>query len=72
MEDQNIKTQKASFLYSQRLLEKKIKEEELTLSQGRKLFIAGILKIDDYNQLKKRIKLTLEILKMKYVILLLN
>ncbi|UFH31558.1 hypothetical protein LNP04_16550 [Chryseobacterium sp. C-71] len=25
----------------------------MTLSRGRKLFIAGILKIDDYNELKK-------------------
>lgn len=53
LEDQNIKIQKASYLYTQKLLERKIKEEELTLSRGRKLFIAGILKIDDYNELKK-------------------
>jgi site-specific DNA recombinase len=31
----------------------KKKEEGVTLSGGRKLFIAGILKIDDYNELKK-------------------
>lgn len=54
LEDQNIKTQKASFLYAQHLVERKIKEEKLTLSRGRKLFIAGILKIDDYDELKKR------------------
>ncbi|WP_419870478.1 recombinase family protein [Chryseobacterium sp. CT-SW4] len=53
LEGQNIKTQKASYLYTQKLLERRIKEEELTLSRGRKLFIAGILKIDDYNELKK-------------------
>lgn len=53
LEDQNIKTEKASYLHSQKVLERKIKEEGLTLSQGRKLFIAGILKIDDYNELKK-------------------
>ncbi|MCL1034013.1 recombinase family protein [Elizabethkingia anophelis] len=53
LEDQNIKTQKVSFLYSQKLIERKRKEEKLTLSHGRKLFIAGILKIDDYNELKK-------------------
>jgi len=53
LEGQNIKTQKASYLYTQKLLERRIKEEELTLSRGRKLFMAGILKIDDYNELKK-------------------
>ncbi len=53
LEGQNLKTQKASYLYSQKLIERKIKEESLTLSRGRKLFIAGILKIDDYNELKK-------------------
>jgi hypothetical protein len=37
----------------QKVLERKINEEELTLSRGRKLFIAGVLKIDDYNKLKK-------------------
>jgi site-specific DNA recombinase len=56
LEDQNIKTQKASYLYAQHLVERKIKEEKLTLSRGRKLFIAGILKIDDYNELKKESK----------------
>jgi len=50
LEDQNIKTEKASYLYSQKVLERKIKEEGLTLSRGKKLFIAGILKIDDYNE----------------------
>ncbi|OBW40001.1 hypothetical protein AB670_03655 [Chryseobacterium sp. MOF25P] len=53
LEDHNIRTQKASYLYAQQLLGRKIKEEKLTLSRGRKLFIAGILKIDDYNDLKK-------------------
>lgn len=53
LEDQNIKAEKASYIYSQKVLERKIKEEGLTLSRGRKLFIAGILKIDDYNELKK-------------------
>ncbi|WP_411898210.1 recombinase family protein [Elizabethkingia occulta] len=53
LEDQNIKTQKESSLYTKKLLERKIKEEKLILSQGRKFFIAGILKIDDYNELKK-------------------
>ncbi|MDX6187743.1 recombinase family protein [Flavobacterium sp. Fl-318] len=61
--DQNIKTQKASYLYAQKVLERKIKEEVLTLSQGRKLFIAGILKIDDYNELKKDNKVSIKNLK---------
>ena len=36
LEDQNIKTQKESSLYTKKLLERKIKEEKLILSQGRK------------------------------------
>jgi site-specific DNA recombinase len=63
LENQNIKTQKASYLYSQKLLERKINEEELTLSRGRKLFIAGILKIDDYNELKKENQVSIKNLK---------
>ncbi|GIQ61250.1 hypothetical protein Flavo103_43850 [Flavobacterium collinsii] len=63
MEDQNIKTQKASYLYAQKGLERKINDEELTLSQGRKLFIAGILKIDDYNELKKENQFSTQNLK---------
>lgn len=53
LEYQNIKIQKANYLHTQKLVERKIKEEELTLSRGRRLFISGILKIDDYNELKK-------------------
>ena len=39
LEDQNIKTQKASYLYAQQLVDRKIKEKKLKLSRGRKLFI---------------------------------
>ncbi|WP_409415921.1 hypothetical protein [Flavobacterium sp. PS2] len=63
MEDQNIKTQKASYLYAQKVLERKIKDEELTLSRGRKLFIAGILKLDDYKELKKENQVSTKNLK---------
>ncbi|WP_312390912.1 recombinase family protein [Chryseobacterium sp.] len=63
LEDQNIKTQKASYLYAQQLVDRKIKEEKLTLSQGRKLFIAGILKIDDYNELKQESQINTKNLK---------
>jgi site-specific DNA recombinase len=63
LEDRNIKTQKASYLYAQKVLERKINEEELTLSRGRKLFIAGILKIDDYNELKKENQVSTKNLK---------
>lgn len=63
LEDQNIKTQKASYLYAQKLLERKIKDEELTLSRGRKLFIAGILKLDDYKELKKENQVSIKNLK---------
>lgn len=63
LENQNIKTQKASYLYAQHLVERKIKEEKLTLSRGRKLFIAGILKIDDYDELKKENQVNIKNLK---------
>jgi hypothetical protein len=63
LEDQNIKIQKARYLYAQKGLERKINEEKLILSQGRKLFIAGILKIDDYNELKKENQVSTKNLK---------
>lgn len=63
LEDQNIKTQKASYLYAQQLLSRKVKEEKLTLSRGRKLMIAGILKIDDYNDLKAESQVNIKNLK---------
>ncbi|MDW8550440.1 recombinase zinc beta ribbon domain-containing protein [Epilithonimonas ginsengisoli] len=63
LEDQNIKTQKASYFYAQQLVDRKIKEEKLTLSRGRKLFIAGILKIDDYNELKQESQINTKNLK---------
>ena len=63
MEDQNIKTLKASYLYAQKGLERKINEEKLILSQGRKLFITGILKIDDYNELKRENQISTQNLK---------
>jgi DNA invertase Pin-like site-specific DNA recombinase len=65
LEDQNIKTQKTSYLHTQYLVERKIKEENLTLSKGRKLLIAGILKIDDYNELKKENQVNTKNLKME-------
>jgi len=63
LEDQNIKTLKASYLYAQKGLERKINEEKLILSQGRKLFITGILKIDDYNELKRENQISTQNLK---------
>jgi hypothetical protein len=65
LENQNIKTQKASYLYAQHLVERKIKEEQLTLSRGRKLFIAGILKIYDYDELKKENQVNTKNLKIE-------
>jgi site-specific DNA recombinase len=46
-------TQKVSYLYAHKLLKRKIKENGVALSRGRKLFIIGILKINDYNELNK-------------------
>ncbi|MBV8328284.1 recombinase family protein [Chryseobacterium sp.] len=63
LQDQNIKTLKASYLYNQNLIERKIKEEGQVLSRGRKLFLAGVLKIDDYNELKKENQVNIRHLK---------
>ncbi|MEJ5049540.1 recombinase family protein [Chryseobacterium culicis] len=63
LQDQNIKTLKASYLYNQNLIERKIKEKGQVLSQGRKLFLAGVLKIDDYNELKKENQVNIRHLK---------
>ncbi|MFP3597057.1 zinc ribbon domain-containing protein [Chryseobacterium sp. SIMBA_029] len=63
LEDQNIKTLKAGYLHSQNLVERKLKEEGGTLSQARKLFIVGILKLDDYNELKKENEVNTKCLK---------
>lgn len=54
---------KASYLYTQKGLERKINKEKLVLSQGRKLFITEILKIDDYNELKKENQISTQNLK---------
>lgn len=63
LQDQDIKTLKASYLYNQNLIERKIKEEGQVLSRGRKLFLAGVLKIDDYNELKKENQVNIRHLK---------
>ncbi|WP_426276794.1 hypothetical protein ACN9MN_16595 [Chryseobacterium sp. S-02] len=40
-----------------------MKEEGLTLSQARKLFVARVLKLDDYNELKKENQVNSQCLK---------
>lgn len=63
LEDQNIKIQKANYLHERSLVERKLKEEGLTLSQARKLFVGRILKLDDYNELKKENQINSQCLK---------
>ncbi|WP_286832080.1 recombinase family protein [Sphingobacterium sp. UBA6308] len=53
LKDWNTNTQKTSYERENRQLQRKLKDAELNLSQVRKLFISGILKLEDYTDLKK-------------------
>jgi site-specific DNA recombinase len=63
LEDRSIKTQEAGYLFKRNLVDRKLKEEGLLLSRARKLFMAEILKLDDYNELKRENQLNSKCLK---------
>ncbi|UKB78632.1 recombinase family protein [Chryseobacterium sp. MEBOG07] len=63
LEDRSVKTQKTGYLYERNLVERKLKEEELILSRARKLFVAEILKLDDYSELKRENQINSKCLK---------
>ncbi len=52
LEDWNINTEKADYLQERNIVIRKLSEQKLILSQGRKLFVSEVLKLDDYNELK--------------------
>lgn len=53
LEDWNTGTQKAEYLQHRNRVVRKLIEQESILSRGRKLFVADVLKADDYNELKR-------------------
>lgn len=56
LEDWNVDTQKANFLYERQVLRRQLTEQEIMLSKARKLFVENILKYDDYNAMKSEFR----------------
>lgn len=52
LDDWNTNTQKAAHIQGQRIVNRELKEQGLILSQARKFFVTGLLKLDDHNELK--------------------
>src|SRR5690554_1363839 len=63
LRDWNTNTNKAVYLQNRNLVEGKIKEQESLLSQARKLFVIGVLKLDDFSSLKKEYQTNSKCLK---------
>lgn len=63
LEDRNSNTQKAEYLQERNRVVRKLKEQESVFSQARKLFVASILKLDDYTQLKREYQVNSKCLK---------
>lgn len=63
LEDWNVGTQKAMYLRHQNMAVRKLTEQESILSQARKLFVADVLKSDDYSALKRECHVNTKCLK---------
>jgi len=63
LEDWNTGTQKAVYRQHRNVVVRKMTEQESIISQGRKLFIAGILEADDYSALKRESHVNFKCLK---------
>jgi len=63
LEDWNTGTQKALYLQHRNLIVRKLIEQESTLSQARKLFVADVLKSDDYSAVKRECQVNSKCLK---------
>lgn len=63
LEDWNTNTQKVAYLQERRQVVRKLKEQELTMSQARKLLVSAVLKLDDYSELKKEYQVNSKCLK---------
>jgi site-specific DNA recombinase len=53
LEDWNTNTDQTVYLQTRNRVVRKLHEQESILSQARKLFVVGVLKLDDYSNLKK-------------------
>ncbi|RQO79473.1 recombinase family protein [Pedobacter sp. KBW01] len=53
LEDSNINTEKVECLYERKIVLRQLEEQESFISKARKLFVADILKFDDYTELKR-------------------
>src|SRR5690606_28050787 len=63
LEDWNTGTQKAVYLQHRNIVVRKLIEQESTLSQARKLFVADVLKSDDYSAVKRECHVNSKCLK---------
>lgn len=63
LEDWNTGTQKSMYLQHRNLVVRKLIEQESTLSQVRKLFVADVLKSDDYSAVKRECHVNSKCLK---------
>jgi len=63
LEDWNTGTQKAVYLQHRNIVVRKLVEQESTLSQARKLFVADVLKSDDYRAVKRECHVNSKYLK---------
>ncbi len=61
--DWNTSTHKTVYLSNRNLVIRKLKEQESLLSQARKLFVVGVLNLDDYSNLKKEYQVNSKCLK---------
>ena len=62
-EDWNTNTQKAEYIQNRNRVVRKLSEQEPILSKARKLFVADILKFNDYSELKKECQISSKCLK---------
>jgi len=65
LEDCDIGTQKAIYLQHRNLAVRKLIEQESTLSRARRLFVADVLKSDDYGALKRECRVNSKCLTME-------
>jgi len=59
----NTNTQKAEYLQERSMIVRKLNEQDSVLSQARKLFVAAVLKPDDYAELRKEYQVSTKSLK---------
>lgn len=63
LDDWNTSTHKREYLLERKQLIRKLNDQDLSLSQARRLFVADILKLDDYSEIKREYGTSLKLLK---------